>query len=197
MTVTVTTDLVVRHSMDAITNTGGIGTIGAPNATDTAIFVQGTASSKPPSVTGTGLGGVSGSFTAANFKNLHIMCWVNDLDKSDTIANGGWRIRVASSLANMTTNFGEWIVGGQAEYVAPINGFQRWCIDVDRPFDFITGTLPALSSIAAIGVVSNLLTASTRATWFSDSYDSATYYRGRRRCRYRRQLNTDCSRRLD
>lgn len=177
MAVTVTTDLVVRHAMDSVDGTTqtGIGGIGAPNAADTAIKVQGTASGRPPAV-GASLGGVGGSFTAADISKLHIFCWVNDLDKSDTLANNGWRIRIASNLAglNSTPAFGEWTVGGQDTYIAPISGFQRWCIDVNRPFDFITGTPPALSSVGGIGLASSHLTNSSRATWFSDSYDTAT-----------------------
>ena len=175
MAVTVTTDLVNRHTNDAITNTAIIGGINAPTITDTAIKVQGTGTSRARS-NATGVGGTACNFTNANLTGLHVFGWVNNLDKADTKANGGWRLRIAANGA-ATTAFGEWICGGSDAQLSFNAGFFRFCADAGRPFNFVTGTPAALTGIGMIATVTNQLSASSRETWFIDSQDTATYIR--------------------
>ena len=175
MTVTITTDLVNRHTNDAFANTAIIGGINAPTATDVDIKVQGTGTSRARS-NATGVGGTACNFTNADVTGLHVFGWANNLDKADTVANGGWRLRISANGAQ-TTNFGEWTCGGSNAQLAFNKGFLRFCADVGRPFDFVTGTPAALTGIGMIATVTNQLTVSSRETWFIDSQDTATNIR--------------------
>ena len=172
MAVTVTTDLITRHAHDAITNALGVGGVQAPTAVDTTILVQGTGSNRCRH-NATGLGGVTGDYTNADISKLHVAVWVNVLDKADTKANGGWRIRLAANGA-AATNFGETTVGGNDTQVMTNKGFAIFCVDPNRPFDFVTGTPAALTGIGSIAAIINALSASTRETWFSDAYVTFT-----------------------
>jgi hypothetical protein len=168
MTVIITTDLVNRHTADATGNAVGIGIVNDPAAADTAITIQGSASLRSR-VQGTpNLGGTGLNFTNTDLTGLHAGIWVNSLDKAESIANGGWRMRIAAN-GQINSNFLSWIVGGSENQASFYEGFMRWCVDLKRGADFITGTPAALTGIGSIGIICDFITVSTRETFFTDA----------------------------
>jgi hypothetical protein len=174
MALTVATDLVVINNADDLTGAIGINNLNAPGTNDTDVKVQG-ASSRRARLNGTGVSGSGHDTGAANVDvtDQHLFVWVQTLDAVQTLANNGWRYRIATDAA-ATANFGETTVGGSDTDRIRIDGFSMFCVDPLQPFDFTTGTPPAITAVRTFAILADHLSASSRETWFQDQLARGT-----------------------
>lgn len=177
MAVTVTDNATIIDNMENINNVSPIG--GSSEAED-AIHCQGTFS-VGVRVNSTGVQGlaVDSSGVSNNMTNRILMIWGFTMQAVDTLANGGWRIRV-SSQTGANANYYEWDCAGGDTMASQNNGFQCFAAGVSETPTRTAGSAPNLSSVQGIALLGNLLTSNGRVSYFQDQakHMTQTYIRG-------------------
>lgn len=164
-------DLQVIQSCDALdASRNNIGTgVNSPNATDTEITAEGTASWRAR-VTGTGLGGVEDDFgSGINLDHRHIFIWCRSLDNVSA-AGQGWRLRWDDS-ASAGTVYHEINVGDQNTSRNVFNGFFNFCADpISANMQNGGAGVQSIALARSFGILADHVTASSRDTMFFDEY---------------------------
>jgi hypothetical protein len=173
MAVTVVDDFTNINNADAVTNWMANGVFSSA-AVDTNINTQGTGSISCR-VNNTGIGNLlwdSGAATL-NVSNTHVGIWIFSMHAIETLANGGFRLRISTD-ADGLANFGEYYIGGSNAFFGQRDNFHYFVVDVNKAFGATNGTPPALTAVRTIGSVGNMLSSNGRISWFCDQIKSGS-----------------------
>lgn len=176
MAATVTDDFTTVKDMEnttGVTEDGNV--VGSTGSTSNIFFAQGS-NSVIGQFKASGVGGMG--FQAGSnqdWRQRHVMGWINNLDVANTAANGGWRMRLESvgDSGSWGTNFGDYYCGGRDTLNVFTDRFLFLCADVMRPFDASGGTLNR-NAARTLGVVTNATSGSGQSTWFQDELKYGT-----------------------
>lgn len=134
---------------------------------NTEVFVQGTGalSAKVSKTTFTSVFSLS---AAIDLTNKIIYVWAMSSTVMDTIANGGFRIRVEDGLGN----WGEWYLAGRDTWSG---GWTPWAVHTNTTFSNNSATLPTINAITKVGIVFKCTGSATAPGCFWDAMRYGTF----------------------